>query len=59
MLKATHPAMSLDSTFLRRVFGNKGPDGQMTAAYTEVLIARRVNCAGPNILHTFGKVYFD
>lgn len=36
LLKPTHPAMSLDSTFLRRTFGNKGPDGQMTAAFTEV-----------------------
>ena len=36
LLKTTYPAMSLDSTFLRRVFGDKGPNGQMTAAYTEV-----------------------
>lgn len=36
LLKPTHPAMSLDSTFLRRTFGNKGPDGPMTAAFTEV-----------------------
>jgi len=38
LLKATYPAMSLDSTFLRRAFGDKGPDGQMTAAYTEVCV---------------------
>ena len=36
LLKTTHPAMSLDSTFLKRALGTKGPDGQMTAAFTEV-----------------------
>ena len=36
LLKTTRPAMSLDSTFVRRALGTKGPDGQMTAAYTEV-----------------------
>ncbi len=36
LLKTTYPAMSLDSTFLKRAFGSKGPDGQMTAAFTEV-----------------------
>ena len=36
ILKPTHPAMSLDSTFLRRTFGEAGPTGQMSASFTEV-----------------------
>lgn len=37
LLKPTHPVMSLDSTFLYRAFGSSGPDGQLWAAYTEVI----------------------
>lgn len=40
LLKSTYPAMSLDSSFLRRTFGNKGPDGQITAAFTEVTVTK-------------------
>jgi hypothetical protein len=36
LLKVTHPAISLDSTILRRALGTDGPAGYMTAAYTEV-----------------------
>ena len=36
LLKPTRPAMSLDSTFLYRAFGNSGPDGYVTATFTEV-----------------------
>lgn len=36
ILKPTRPTMSLDSTFLQRAFGEGGPEGQMSAAYTEV-----------------------
>ena len=34
LLKPTHPAMSLDSTFTQRAFGEGGPDGQLWAGYT-------------------------
>ena len=33
---ATHPALSLDSTFVQRAFGSGGPDGHISVAYTEV-----------------------
>jgi hypothetical protein len=36
LLKPTHPAMSLDSTFLYRAFKSSGPNGQLWAAFTEV-----------------------
>ena len=36
LLKPTRPAMSLDATFLYRAFGEGGPNGQVTIAYTEV-----------------------
>ena len=38
LLKPTRPAMSLDSTFLYRAFGQGGPNGQVYAAFTEVII---------------------
>ena len=34
LLKPTHPAMSLDSTFTQRAFGEGGPKGQLWAGYT-------------------------
>ena len=34
LLKPTRPAMSLDSTFVQRAFGEGGPDGQLWAGYT-------------------------
>lgn len=40
LLKPSRPALSLDSTFVRRAFGGEGgPDGAITAAYTEVRLA--------------------
>lgn len=36
LLQPTRPALSLDSTFVQRAFGSGGPDGHITAAYTEV-----------------------
>ena len=36
ILKPTHPAMSIDSTFIQRAFGSGGPEGQFAAAFTEV-----------------------
>ena len=36
LLKPTHPAMSIDSTFVQRAFGSGGPDGQLWATFTEV-----------------------
>ena len=36
LLKPSKPAMSLDSTFVQRAFGKGGPDGYLTATYTEV-----------------------
>ena len=36
LLKPSHPAMSIDSTFLQRAFGSGGPDGQLWAAFTLV-----------------------
>ena len=36
LLKPTRPAMSLDSTFLYRAFGSGGPNGLVSAAFTEV-----------------------
>jgi hypothetical protein len=36
ILKPTHPAMSIDSTFIQRAFGSGGPQGQFAAAFTEV-----------------------
>lgn len=38
LLKPTRPAMSLDSTFLYRAFGQGGPNGQVYAAFTEVAV---------------------
>ena len=38
ILKPTHPAMSIDSTFVQRAFGSGGPDGQFAAAYAEVIL---------------------
>ena len=34
LLKPTRPAMSLDSTFTQRAFGEGGPKGQLWAGYT-------------------------
>lgn len=34
LLKPTHPAMSLDSTFVQRAFGEGGPKGQVWVGYT-------------------------
>jgi len=34
LLKSTRPAMSLDSTFTQRAFGEGGPRGQLWAGYT-------------------------
>ena len=34
LLKPTRPAMSLDSTFTQRAFGEGGPRGQLWAGYT-------------------------
>ena len=36
LLQPTHPALSLDSTFVQRAFGSGGPDGHIAVAYTEV-----------------------
>ena len=36
LLKPSHPAMSIDSTFLQRAFGSGGADGQLWAAFTLV-----------------------
>lgn len=36
LLKPSRPALSLDSTFLFRAFGQGGPDGRVTATYTDV-----------------------
>lgn len=38
LLKPTRPAMSLDSTFLYRAFGQGGPNGLVYAAFTEVTL---------------------
>ena len=34
LLKPTWPAMSLDSTFTQRVFGEGGPKGQLWTGHT-------------------------
>ena len=34
LLKPTRPAMSLDSTFTQRAFGEGGPKGQLWTGYT-------------------------
>ena len=34
LLKPTRPAMSLDSTFTQRAFGEGGPNGQLWTGYT-------------------------
>ena len=34
LLKPMRPAMSLDSTFTQRAFGEGGPKGQLWAGYT-------------------------
>ena len=34
LLKPTCPAMSLDSTFTQRAFGEGGPDGELWVGYT-------------------------
>ena len=34
LLKPTRPAMSLDSTFTQRAFGEGGPKGQLWSGYT-------------------------
>ena len=34
LLKPTRPAMSLDSTFTQRAFGEGGPRGQLWSGYT-------------------------
>ena len=34
LLKPTRPAMSLDSTFTQRAFGEGGPKGELWAGYT-------------------------
>ena len=34
LLKPTRPAMSLDSTFTQRAFGQGGPKGQLWTGYT-------------------------
>ena len=34
LLKPTRPAMSVDSTFTQRAFGQGGPKGQLWAGYT-------------------------
>ena len=39
LLKPSRPAMSLDSTFVYRAFGTSGPNGVVTAAYSEVWIS--------------------
>ncbi len=36
LLKPSYPAMSIDSTFVQRVFHSGGPDGQLWAAFTVV-----------------------
>lgn len=36
LLKPTHPALSLESTFVQRAFGSEGPNGHIAAAYSEV-----------------------
>ena len=36
LLKPTHPAMSIDNTFVQKAFGSGGPDGQLWAAFTVV-----------------------
>ena len=40
ILKPTHPAMSIDSTFIQRAFGSGGPEGYFAAAFTEVVDQR-------------------
>jgi len=37
LLKPTRPAMSLDSTFTQRAFGEGGPSGQLWAGYTMLM----------------------
>ena len=37
LLKPARPALSLDSTFLKRAFDKNGPDGYVTSTYTEVI----------------------
>ena len=36
LLRPTRPALSLDSTFVQRAFGDGGPNGHLVAAFTEV-----------------------
>ncbi len=36
LLKPSHPAMSIDNTFVQRAFGSGGPNGQLWAAFTVV-----------------------
>ena len=36
LLQPTHPALSLDSTFVQQAFGSGGSDGHIAVAYTEV-----------------------
>ena len=42
LLKPTRPAMSVDSTFVRRAFGSGGPDGELWVAFTEVCVSLSV-----------------
>ena len=51
LLKPTHPAMSIDSTFIQRVFGSGGPDGQLWAAFTEVCRLKSVEHS--NLINIF------
>ena len=46
LLKPSRPALSLDSTFVQRAFGKGGPNGVVSAAYTEV--SQPVNPIGQN-----------
>ena len=47
LLKPTHPALSLESTFVQRAFGSEGPNGHIAAAYSEVnyhnVMCRHIN----------------
>ena len=38
LLRPTRPALSIDSTFIQRSFGSGGPQGHITAAFTEVRV---------------------
>ena len=49
LLKPTRPAMSLDSTFTQRAFGEGGPRGQLWAGYTVL----KDSLVSITVLHTY------